>query len=56
MDLLAGDYVTLITLGTGLAGIYVSYASKIKVMEKELESLHLLVTELRLDIKELLAK
>lgn len=50
------DIVTLFTLGGGLVGIYASYASKIKVMERELESLHELVTELRLDIKELLAK
>ena len=50
------DMVTLATLGFGLIGIYASYAAKIKVMERELESLHDLVTELRLDIKELLAK
>ena len=54
MDL--SDLINLATLGFGLLGIYVSYASKIKVMERELESLHTLVTELRLDIKELLAK
>ena len=56
MNLLAGDLVTIVTLAGGLIGIYASYASKIRVMERELESLHELVTELRLDIKELLAK
>lgn len=56
MNLPLGDIANLLVLGIGLVGVYVSYVSKIRIMEAELEDLKQLVTELRLDIKELLSK
>lgn len=56
MELSLGDAITALAMLLGMFGGYVSYVAKIKVMETELEDLKVLVNELRLDIKELLAK
>lgn len=56
MELSLGDVITAVAMFVGMFGGYVSYVSKIHIMETELDDLKQLVTELRLDIKELLAK
>lgn len=56
MDFTVDNAVSVLLIISGLIGIYTGFKTQLTVLEREVSGLQELVSELRLDIKSLIAK
>lgn len=56
MDFTVDNAVSVLLIISGLIGIYTGFKTQLTVLEREVGDLRELVSELRLDIKSLIAK
>ena len=56
MDFTIDNAVSVLLIISGLIGIYTGFKTQLTVLEREVSGLQELVSELRLDIKSLIAK
>lgn len=56
MDFTIDNAVSVLLIISGLIGIYTGFKTQLTVLEREVNSLRELVSELRLDIKSLISK